>query len=153
MASSAVVVVNAGLGFSATKLTNDTLTLTATTPGDISVSYAVRTCEVERIGSMVIINYNITATPTFTTASGAIVLTGLSYPSDGLQSFNGTLSWSGVTKAGYTHINSRLGAVSASTIDFVASGSGLGLAQVQTTDIVSGAQMILRGQIIYNTAA
>jgi hypothetical protein len=127
---------------------NWTPTITFTTPGDVSVSYATQNGRVTKIGRMVLAEFNLTFTPTFTTASGSLLINNVT---DASASFihMGSMHWTGITKAGYTQINPRLGAINNTTIDFVASGSALGAAAVATTDLISGVQMILRGEITY----
>lgn len=49
------------------------------TPGDLSVTYGAQTGRYTRIGRLVYINYIMTFTPTFTTASGTARFTGLPF--------------------------------------------------------------------------
>lgn len=53
---------------------------TFATPGDLSVSYALQAGFYTRIGNRVFFDYNITFTPTFTTASGQGIFQGLQIP-------------------------------------------------------------------------
>lgn len=123
---------------------------TFATPGDVSVSYATQTGRLAKIGRLIILDFELTCTPTFTTASGAALITGSPYAP--AATGKGTCLYSGVTKAGYTHVVSRIGAVAAQTIDFPCSGSGLGIAAIQATDLVSAAPVIFRGCIVFITA-
>lgn len=50
---------------------------TCATPGDLSVSYGTRTADYTRVGRLVFINMTMNFTPTYTTASGNISITGL----------------------------------------------------------------------------
>jgi hypothetical protein len=56
-----------------------TPTFNFSTPGDLSVSYASRTATYTRIGNVVNLTINLTCTPTFTTASGSLSITGLPF--------------------------------------------------------------------------
>ena len=47
------------------------------TPGDLSVSYATQTGIYTRIGSIVFYKFSLVCTPTFTTSSGNLKITGL----------------------------------------------------------------------------
>jgi hypothetical protein len=53
-----------------------TPTITFATPGDVSVSYGSRSGNRRKIGSLVFIDFTVTFTPTFTTASGALLIGG-----------------------------------------------------------------------------
>jgi hypothetical protein len=54
-----------------------TPTVTSASPGDLSVSYASQEGFYTRIGRMILINYTVQFTPTFTTATGVITFGGL----------------------------------------------------------------------------
>jgi hypothetical protein len=64
-----------------------TAVLTAQTPGDLSVSYAVQKAYMVQIGSIYIVSLALTCTPTFTTASGAIRITGFSPTNTNIDQF------------------------------------------------------------------
>lgn len=63
-------------------LTAWTPVFTFATPGNLSVSYAVQNGWYSRIGNIVTVNFSLTATPTFTTASGIALVTGLPFTSN-----------------------------------------------------------------------
>ena len=54
-------------------------TLNFSTPGDLSVSYAIQTGNFQRIGEMVFFRLLLTCTPTYTTAAGEAQFGGLPY--------------------------------------------------------------------------
>lgn len=49
------------------------------TPGDLSVSYTNRTGRYARVGNVVFIEIYISGTPTYTTSSGQLIITGLPF--------------------------------------------------------------------------
>jgi len=65
---------NAYVGFTAW-----TPVFTFATPGDLSVAYGTRVAWYSRIGNIVTANFNLTCTPTFTTATGNALITGLPF--------------------------------------------------------------------------
>jgi len=153
-----------GIGFPATQVASSdantlddyeegtwTPTISFTTPGDLSVSYSAQTGLYTKIGRMVFITFNITATPTFTTASGSLTISTAPFASTGA-SYIGAMHFSNfLFTVGYTMLNPRLGAVSSTVIDLVQSGSGLGPAAITTTNMVSGTAYIMRGTLAYQT--
>lgn len=58
-----------------------TPTFTFTTPGDLSVSYGFRQARYTRIGRLVNASFSLVVTPTYTTASGDVLITGLPFTS------------------------------------------------------------------------
>lgn len=54
-------------------------TVTCATPGDLGVSYTAQTGRYTRIGRLVVVYFRLRYTPTFTTASGELRLTGLPF--------------------------------------------------------------------------
>ena len=122
-----------------------------TTPGDVSVAYSAQVGLYTKIGRMVFISFNITCTPTFTTASGSLTISTAPFASTGA-SYIGAMHFSNfLFGVGYTMLNPRLGAVSSTTFDLVQSGSGLAPAAIATTNMVSGTAYILRGTLAYQT--
>lgn len=126
-----------------------TPTLSFTTPGNVSVVYTAQTGLYTKIGRLVYVAFNITATPTFTTASGSLIITAAPIAATGA-TYVGAIHFSNLLfGAGYTMLNPRLNAISSTTFDLVQSGSGLGAAAIQTTNMVSGTAYILRGTLTY----
>ena len=129
-----------------------TPTLTFATPGNLAVTYNGvngRVGYYTRIGNKVYINFGVaTSAFTFTTASGALQITGLPFTSKNAaadQSF-GSMLFTGITKAGYTQIASRV-QNNVAYIDFQASGSGVTAGNITTADTTSGVNLILRGSV------
>jgi len=58
-----------------------TPTFTFDTPGDLSVSYGFRQARYTRIGRIVTSSFSLVVTPTYTTASGDVLITGLPFTS------------------------------------------------------------------------
>ena len=90
----------------------------------------------------------VTSTFTHTTAAGDLQVTGLPYLANADTGFtrDGTLVWSGITKAGYTQISCAMSA-GTSTILFSASGSGVAVDNVDAADVPTGGTVVLRGNI------
>ena len=123
--------------------------LTAATPGDLTVAYSTQVGRYSKFGREVKLWWNIaTSTFTRTTAAGALQVTGSPFTADSLIDSRGLLSYSGITKATYTDFFSRIVASSA-TITFVASGSGVGGAVVNITDLPSGGSVVLYGSLTF----
>ena len=125
--------------------------LTFATPGNLSITFSIQLGTYTRVGNRVVVNYNITTSAfSFTTASGSLQITGLPFTSKNLSTNLcwGSVSWGGITKAGYTQITPRL-PVNSTTIDFVASGTGLAINLVSATDTPTGGQMYIHGFLIY----
>ena len=128
-----------------------TVTLTCGTPGDLSVSYTTQTGYIEISGNKITAWFNvITSAFTHTTASGNLLLTGLPFRASTLMSpfFGGSVSFSGMTKANYTHVVPSV--ASASTqITLYASGSGQASTALAITDFPTGGTVKLQGCVIY----
>lgn len=126
-----------------------TPTITFATPGNLAVTYAVQTGIITRVGRMLFAQFLVlTSSFTWTTSSGALQITGLPLPAGNINAPS-LLDWQGITKAGYTQVNTVM-ANGSPTILFFASGSGLGRAQVTATDTPSGGQMFLSGTVIFS---
>ena len=129
-----------------------TPTLTFSTPGDLSVSYTTQLGRYWRFGNMVVALFSVeTSSFTYTTASGNLLLGAtLPYTSENTSGLLnvGTLSFQGITKAGYTQFYPRLFSNS-STIAFFASSSGSAVSQVTSTDVPSAGTVVLRGVVVY----
>lgn len=125
--------------------------LTFTTPGNLSVVYSSQFGKYRKVGDTVTIWCNVqTSTFTHTTASGSCQITGLPFASVASYNNMGALYWSGITKATYTDINSRV-APSVSVIDFIACGSGVTASNVAAADMPTGGGILLLTTISYTT--
>ncbi|KQO43019.1 hypothetical protein [Methylobacterium sp. Leaf85] len=60
-----------------------TIGITSATPGDLSVSISSQTCRYDKLGDFVDVSMGFAFTPTYTTAAGNFILTGLPFPADG----------------------------------------------------------------------
>ena len=125
--------------------------LTFATPGDLSVAYSTQVGTYTRVGNRVFINCGLVLTAfSYTTASGSLRVTGLPYTSRNLagdQSY-GSISFQGITKAGYTQIAPNIGVNSAIVI-FACSGSGVSPANVVVADVPTLSSVGLRFSITY----
>ena len=124
---------------------------TFATPGNLSVTYGTQIGLYTRDGRQITLHYNIvTSAFTHTTAAGNLQITGLpiaSHPGTGRASV-GKVAWRGITKANYTEIASHLTAGS-STLEFIASGSGVATANIAAGDMPTGGTVELIGTHIY----
>jgi hypothetical protein len=125
--------------------------LTFATAGNLSVSYAVQVGNYSRIGNMVFANIYLQCTPTFTTASGAMEITGLPLTSNSTSNNNsvGVCYTSGITYGtGLTSAALVLGSNS-STLVTATSGSAEGQGQLTTASFTTGDAFLLVGSIAY----
>ena len=160
----AVPVTGAGLSFPATQVacsdvnTLDdyeegtwTPTLTFATPGDLSVAYTRNTGRYVKIGSTVYVSFTIvTSSFTFTTAAGALQMTGLPFALvNNTQNYgNAGIGFAGYTKANYTQsVLSLIPGTSYS--QFSLFGSGQVSASVTTVETLSGTSKSIEGQFHY----
>lgn len=126
-----------------------TITLTAATPGDLTVTYSVRVADYTKIGRMVFVTFVISLSAfTWTTATGDLILTGLPFANAGVSQISGCLDWRGITKAGFTQM-SPVVVNGASQLLVLASGSGAARTTVKITDMPSAGTVFLSGQISY----
>jgi hypothetical protein len=130
--------------------TNFTPTLTAATPGDLSVAYSTQTGRYITIGELVYFYYLLVCTPTFSTASGALRFDGLPYAPQQSTSFAGisnisagftwpstTTSVSFITTSGQTYLNIYGHKSATASVIF------------NVTTIVSGVAITVAGSGIY----
>jgi len=126
-------------------------TITFTTPGDLSITYAEQTGELlyNKDGS-VTVWFNIeTSAFTHTTASGNLTISTLP-TSATITGFRaaGELSFQGITKANYTQfVPNMTSNTTAATI--ICSGSGQARGNLTAADMPTGGTIILRGSITY----
>ena len=133
--------------------TSWTPAITCTTPGDLSVSFAggVQIGERFKLGGLNIAHFRLsTSTFTHTTASGDLHITGLTPTAATLANFAwvGGIEFSGITKATYTQFSPRVASAD-NKILIRASGSGVGAALVQITDLPTGGSVVLNGTVVY----
>jgi hypothetical protein len=127
--------------------------LTFATPGNLSVSYSLQDASYTKIGNRACISFVIvTSAFTFTTASGNMLVNGLPFASSNASAnarWYSPIIFSGITKAGYTSI---VGALLPNTtqLQFLASGSGLAVSNIATTDTPTAGTMFIGGVMVYN---
>jgi hypothetical protein len=128
-----------------------TPTLTFATPGDLAVTYSVRTGIYTKIGRMVFVNFNVvTSAFTHTTASGICRISGFPFTSVNTtgQRFQGTTNASGITKAGYSQFIPRV-IENSSIIEMVANGSGVAVAAINAADMPTAGSVVIRADIAF----
>lgn len=126
-----------------------TPTFTCATPGNLAITYSIRAAAFTKIGRQVFANFVLsTSAFTWTTASGAINITGLPFATSAVSQIMGGLDWSGITKAGYTTVNCVLSPAT-TFLQLVASGSALARIGLNIADFPSGGSVFLSGQISY----
>lgn len=133
-----------------------TPTITAVTPGDLSVAYTQQTGFFSRLGSRVTVDFAVSCTPTFTTAAGTLQIVTLPFVAAGLINFAGILSnpitafpW---TTAPYSMIQPVI--VPGSTkIAIYGYKTGLGTNTVIMANLTSGSAFSISGSVSYDTTA
>lgn len=128
--------------------------LTFATPGDVSVAYTAQVGRYTKIGNRVIVQYNVnTSSFTFTTASGALQLTGLPFThiTASGSGDRASVGWSGITKTNYTDMVGIIGSASA-LVGFEMSGSGQTNSTLVAADTPSGGTVVLSGIAVYEVA-
>lgn len=119
-----------------------------TTPGDLSVSYEVQFGSYARVGNIVMYSFQLTFTPTFTTASGILTI---SMPINANQSFSkayGSISFGGITlSVGYTDLALATG--TAGLLNVWQSGTTQARVTLTATQLTSGGTYTINGTIGY----
>jgi hypothetical protein len=128
--------------------------LTFDTAGNLSVTYSEQHGRVIKLGEYRLAFFGITTSAfTHTTASGAARITGLTDSSANVtnNTATGSLVWQGITKAGYTSVSVTMNP-NLNYMSLVASGSGVGVSAVSTSDMPTGGTVVLRGALFYRAA-
>lgn len=126
-----------------------TPTISFTTPGNLSVSYAVQTGTWSRSGNIITVIYGITFTPTFTTASGVFLILGFPVASAGGAVGSIYLNSTGITfPSGRTDVCQSINNAT-STANILFSGSAVNGSVLPATSIASGTAITLTGTITY----
>lgn len=135
-------------------LTSGTWTpvLTFATPGDLSVSYIIQTGTYMKIGNMVTVWLSLVCTPTFTTASSMLEITGLpqTVNSSSPAGFGAVLyGQAGAWPVGLTNIAAYAPA-NTTQIRLYASGTAsAGGSTINASNVSTGQQLILQTTISY----
>ena len=122
--------------------------VTFATPGDLSVSYNTQIGSYNRCGNQVTINFSLVFTPTYTTASGFLVITGLPFVSD-TSSFGSCMLFTVTYPAGCT---APVLEIVDGTSDIALLGLGsAAIAQFSSTQFPTGIQYEYQGTVTYLT--
>jgi len=128
-----------------------TPSMTFATPGDFALGTPiVQIGKYTRIGRMVTCNFSLVTTPTWTTASGYLKITGLPFTSaSGAASGYGCATFTNVTKANYT--NYIYETEPADTFAYLtgSANNGGAASSVVAADMTTGVQTVLSGCIVY----
>lgn len=116
------------------------------TPGDLSVSYSVQSGNYVKVGRMIIATYQITFTPTYTTAASSFIIAGL--PVIPANNSFGAVSFSGVT---LTALNTTVvaNAQTDGNIYMYQGGSAQARSLLSVTQLTSGNAYSFYGTISY----
>lgn len=126
--------------------------LTFATPGDLAVTYSMHMGDIIRTKDEIHATFNlVTSAFTWTTASGALRITGLPYTASTLAddsgfAWVGGLFFQGITKANYTQFCPAVLAAD-NIITITASGSGQAVSSVVAADVPSGGSVLLKGSV------
>lgn len=120
------------------------------TPGDLTVVYAAQIGTYTKVGRLVTATFSIvTSTFTHTTASGAVLISGLPFTCAASHHFIGTMIAAGIIKATYTQFTPRVRDTFGTQIEVTAQGSGVASANVVSTDMPTGGTVNFRGTLTY----
>lgn len=133
-----------------TVLASWTPVFTFTTPGNLSVTYSSQSGFYTQIGGLIYYNFQLVFTPTFTTASGAMEITGLPINAAGI-SFPSATIYNTSNIVYPTGTTTLFGIVTAGSeiLGLYASGSGANFSSLSTLNCVSGVSTTLVGSGIY----
>lgn len=128
-----------------------TPTLTFATPGNLAVTYNNRLGFYTKIGRKVSIDFTIgTATWSWTTGSGAVLIQGLPFTANsGPIEYNGAMSWNGISVTGFMSVTPIVTSTLPTTIQMVASGNGVARGTLAAGNLPSGGSILLVGHIEY----
>ncbi len=124
---------------------------TFATPGDLSVSYATQVGGYVKIGNVYVVSVNLVCTPTFTTSSGNLTITGLPVASN---STTGNIAVGSVFTSGmiwpvtYTSLALQI-TEGVSLINLIASKTAASATNFAATNFTTGAAITIVGTICY----
>ena len=133
-------------------LTSWTPVVTFATPGDLSVVYSIQSGTYIQVGNVITVTINLVFTPTFTTASGILIINGFPAPSNNTpnSTFIGATALSGVTfPSGATSIYIAL-APNSSSASLGAYGSGVAYTNIIASNFVSGSAVAVHATLTYS---
>jgi hypothetical protein len=130
-------------------LTAWTPTLSFATAGDLSVAYVTQTGFYLRIGNLVLYSFALTATPTYTTASGSVQIGGLPFTTASSVNYLGSMFFFSTPTwpAGRTSI-ALYGPLSSAFLQIIASGSAVSDSLFTTTQFPTTVQQNFGGTIL-----
>ncbi len=125
--------------------------ITFATPGDLSVVYTLQAGKYTIVGNQVTLTFQIAFTPTYTTASGGITVTGLPFTNNsatgniatGICNL-GTITFPALCTMFYTYI-----AAGGTVINIYGQGSTQGASAFGTTQYTTGGAQVIGGSITY----
>lgn len=129
--------------------------LSFTTPGDLSVTYSLRSAHYVRIGNFISANFVIvTSAFTYSTAAGDMVIDGLPVKTSAHADYRcySSLLFQGINKASYQSVYGVL-INDTSRLLIYACGMGQPSVSVTTADSPSGGTVILGGTFNYATVS
>lgn len=134
-----------------TSITAWTPVFTFATPGNLSVVYTTQVGNYSRIGNIITANFQLSFTPTFTTATGNVTITGLPVTSNAASGnvsfgscFVNCTSFPTATTCVVIDI-----AANASSFALLGFGSGIGVASFTITNFPTTVAAIIQGSIVY----
>ena len=148
LAALQVAAINSGGAISLQTSGTWTPTFTFATPGDLSFSYTTRTGVWTRVGNIMVVSFVIAGTPTFTTSSGALNISGIPVAFSSSIYFSGVLSGAGVTYPSSRTTSIGLGG--GTSINYSAYGSALSATTIQASAIATGVALLATGTIVYS---
>ncbi len=125
--------------------------VTFATPGNLSVTYSYQVGWTVQIGQLYIAGFALaTSAFTHTTASGNLTVSGVPVTASSATNRDtvGSMSWGGITKAGYTEIVPYV-YVGTNYINFVGSGSGVARSLVIAADVPTAGTVIINGSVAF----
>lgn len=130
---------------------NWTPAISFVTPGNLAVSYTTQVGHYTQIGRKVSVDFEIvTSSFTWTTAAGALRITGLPLAANSsVPEFTGLLSWAGIVTTGYTSLNATILSTDVNAIRFQASGNNVARVVVSAPSMPTGNSIVLVGSIEY----
>lgn len=155
--STALGISTTATGGFATQINNTSYTPVVSfgTPGDLSVSYSTQVGSYSRNGNIVVYNFALVFTPTYTTSSGVLTISLPITAGSAAQGWVGSLGNSGGANATYpagrTMVVSNIDP-SNSILYLRASGTGVDSSNMQIANFTSGLQYTISGSITYAVA-
>lgn len=128
--------------------TSWTPVVTFGTPGDLSVAYTSQSGFYVRCGNIVTLKYYLYFTPTYTTASGVFLITGL--PATVYDTMYGScVNFTGIIYPASTTYLTTVANAGATSLSIYATGSGSTGISLSTTNLLSGVLYLLTGSVTY----